>query len=147
MDLSGDNAFNLNFDPAFRENHTIKPAGDHHAISFDLTFDSGAFAENHCLLGNNVALDVAVNAERPRQLQRSLKAHTLIDESSPFFMGAIFRRAGPLPSHEFPQRQTLSLYLGPRASQLSIRGGLSNRTPEPMGSIVRNEEITLCWAT
>ena len=57
--------FGLNFNAAFCENHAVKAAGNHYPIPFDLSFDFGAFAENHGLFGNNVAAHVTVMRKVP----------------------------------------------------------------------------------
>src|SRR6202043_1364103 len=92
------------------KNHTVEAAGDHHAVSFDLSLDLGAFPENHGLFGNDIALDVAVDAERSSDRQGALERHALIDKSSPLFAVAIFPGAGPLPSHASPKNRLLPLY-------------------------------------
>src|SRR5215470_19822598 len=70
MNFSGDYALGLDLDAALRENHAVESAGNHHAVSFDLSLDFCAVSEHHGLLGNNVALHVAVNAERARDRER-----------------------------------------------------------------------------
>jgi hypothetical protein len=89
MDFAGDNAFGLNLDAAFGEDDAIEAAGDDYAVAFDLAFDFSAFAKDDRLLGDDVAFDVAVNAERARKLQRAFKRHALIDEASPLFVRAV----------------------------------------------------------
>ena len=108
--FAGNYAFGFDFHPALRENHAIKTPGDDHAIAFNLALDLGAFSQNHRLLGNNIALNVAVDAERPRDRQRALESHALVDESSPLFAAAasVLCCAGPLPSHFVPPKQAPS---------------------------------------
>jgi hypothetical protein len=101
--FTGDDTFGLDFYAALREDHAVKSAGDHHVIPFDLAFDFGAFAENDGLFRNNVALDVAVDAERAFDLQRPFHGDALIDESCPVFTRAVFCSARPSPRHlNFP---------------------------------------------
>src|SRR5262249_9794750 len=104
--LPGDHALGLNLDPALRENHAVEAARNHHAVPFDLPFDFCAVAENHGLLGNDVASDVAIDAERALDREGAFEGHALIDESCPLFTGCAvaFAAAGPLPCHiEFSQ--------------------------------------------
>ena len=49
MHFSGHHALGFNLHAAFRENHSIEAAGNHHAIALDLPFDFCAFAKNHRL--------------------------------------------------------------------------------------------------
>lgn len=98
--------YTLGFDlhPAFSENYAVEPPGDHHTIPLDLAFDLRTFAQNYGLLGNDVALDVAVNSEGSRNGQRAFERDALIDETCPFFAcSALYCRARPLPRHEIPQ--------------------------------------------
>src|SRR5215510_13495441 len=105
MHFSGDHALGLNLDAALRENHAVEAAGNHHAVSFDLSFDFGAVAEDYSLLGNDISLHVAIDAERALDRERTFEAYALINESSPLFaVRAVILSAGPLPRHiEFPQ--------------------------------------------
>src|SRR6267378_6004906 len=100
VNLSRHHTFGLNFNAALREDHAVEASGNHHTISFDLTFHLCAFAQDNCLLRNYVALHVAINAERSSDRERSFERHTLVDESCPLFAaGAILCCAGPLPCH------------------------------------------------
>src|SRR5215471_1953161 len=83
--FSSDDTFRLNLDAALGENHTIEAAGNHHAIPFDLPFDFSAVAENDGLLRNDVALHVAVNAERAADGERPFEGHALINKACPLF--------------------------------------------------------------
>jgi hypothetical protein len=89
MYFAGYHAPRLNLDPALRKYNSVKSAGDDHAIAFDLSFDFGAFSEDHGLLGNNISLDVAVNAKSSFELEGAFQRHTLVDETRPLFIGAI----------------------------------------------------------
>ena len=90
VDFSRDDAFRLDFYPAFCKDHAVKAAGDHYVIPFDLAFHFSAFAEDYGLFGNDVALNVAVNAERAFDLQRPFHGDALIDETCPVFACAVF---------------------------------------------------------
>jgi hypothetical protein len=90
VDFTRDDTLCLNFYAALGEDHAVKPAGDYNVIPFDLAFDFGAFAENYSLFRDNVALDVAVDAERAFDLQRPFHGDALIDESCPVFTRAVF---------------------------------------------------------
>src|SRR5215469_12570407 len=106
MYFSRDDALGLNLDAAFRENHAVKAAGNDHAVSFDLTLDFCAVAENDRLLGNDISLHVAIDAERALDRQRSFETYALINESGPLFAvrTVVFPAARPLPRHiELPQ--------------------------------------------
>src|SRR5229473_1030180 len=102
MHFASHHAFRFDLHAALGKNDAIKAAGDYHAVSFNLALDLRAFAENDSLLGNNIAFDIAVDAERSGDGQRALKGHTLIDKSGPMFAGAVFCCSGPLPSHVVP---------------------------------------------
>src|SRR5882757_5025706 len=95
------NTFGLNLHAALRKNHAVVAARDDHAISFDLTFDLGVFAQNQRLLGNDVSLYVAVNAKRSRNLQRAFHRDALIDKAGPLFAASIRCTARPFPRHKF----------------------------------------------
>lgn len=90
VDLTGDDSLGLNLDAAFGKDDAVKSAGDDNVIAFDLAFYLGAFAEDYRLLGNNIALNVAVNAERAFDLQRPFHGDALIDETCPVFACAVF---------------------------------------------------------
>lgn len=90
VDFTGDDALGLDFYAALCEDHAVKTAGDYDVIAFDLAFDFGTFAEYDGLFRNNVALDVAVDAERAFDLQRPFHGDALIDESCPVFTRAVF---------------------------------------------------------
>src|ERR1700730_8598 len=137
-----DHALGLDLHTASGKNHAVKSSGDHHAIAFDLAFHLGALSEDHRLLRDDIALDVSVDAKRAFELQRALKCHTLIDESSPLFFAAIFRCAGPLPSHDNPQ-VGLPLYRPLRTSQRTARSELSKQTTEPMDTAVCERRVPL----
>ena len=94
----------LDFHSAFREDHSVKASRDHHAISFDLSFDLRILSQNHSLLRDDVALHVSVNAKRSRYRQRSFHRHTLIDKACPLFSAAVLpcRPANSTPC-KFPQ--------------------------------------------
>src|SRR5260370_42181729 len=102
MHFAGHDALCFDLHAALRKNDAVKAAGDYHAVSFNLALDLRAFAENDSLLGNNIALDIAVDAEGSGDGQRALKGHTLIDKSGPMFAVAVFFCAGHLPSHVLP---------------------------------------------
>src|SRR5467141_302882 len=99
VNLSSHHAFGLDLHASLRENHAVETAGDHHAIAFNLPFDLCAFAKDHGLFRDDVALYVAVNAERAGDRQRALEGYALVDESCPLFTCATLCRAGPLPCH------------------------------------------------
>jgi len=88
VNFSGDYAFGLNLDSAFGKDYAVEAPGDHHAVAFDLTFDFGGIAEDYRLLGDDISFDVAVDAERSRNLKRAFQCYALIDESSPLFARA-----------------------------------------------------------
>ena len=67
MNLARDYALRLDLHSTFREDHAVKAAGDDHSISFNLSFDLGILAQDDGLLGNDVSLDVTVDAERSCQ--------------------------------------------------------------------------------
>src|SRR5260370_34833493 len=102
MHFASHHTFRFDLHAALRKNDGVQAAGDSHADSFNLALDLRAFAENDSLLGNNIALDIAVDAEGSGEGQRALEGHTLIDKSGPMFAGAVFCCAGPLPSHVVP---------------------------------------------
>lgn len=99
----------LNLDAAFGENYAVEAAGDDDAVSLDLSLDFGTLTKHHGLLRDDVALDVAVDAERPRHLQGAFDCHALIDKAGPLFVASGIRTAGPLPSHDNPRTKTLLL--------------------------------------
>src|SRR5271154_4236504 len=88
MHFARDDAFGLNLHAAFGKNHAVESAGNDHAIAFDLPLDLGALAENHRLLGDDIALHVAVDAERSLDLQRPFHGDALIDEACPVLVAA-----------------------------------------------------------
>ena len=88
MHFAGDHALGLNFHAAFSKNNAVIAAGYHHAVAFDLAFDFGVLAEDQSLLGNNISLHIAVNAESPRDLQSAFHRYALINKSSPLFAAA-----------------------------------------------------------
>ena len=90
MDFARDNTFGLDFDAALGENHAVKAPGNYHSVSLDLAFNFGPFTEDHGLLRDDVALDVAVDAKRSLYLQRAFKSHALIYKSRPLFTDTIF---------------------------------------------------------
>src|SRR5260370_209104 len=104
MHFSSDDALWLNLDAPFCENDPVEPPGDDHAIALDLAFNLCAFTEHDGLLGNDVAFDVSVNAERPCDLQRALEGDTLIDEAHPLFPASLFASA-PAASAANPAAQ------------------------------------------
>jgi len=85
MYFARNDAFGLNLDAPLGKNHAIKPPGNHHAISFDLSFDFGTVTQNDGLLRNDISFDVSVDAESPGDLQRPFERYTLIYESGPLF--------------------------------------------------------------
>ena len=89
----------LNLHATSGEDDAIKPTRDDHAIAFNLSFDFRVLTQDHCLFGDDVALDVSVNAKRSGECQRAFERHALINETGPLFTATILRRAWPLPSH------------------------------------------------
>ena len=87
--FAGDHALGLNLDTALGKNDSVEAAGDYDAVAFDLSFDLGTFSEDHGLLGNNISPDVAVDAEGSFELKGTFERHTLVNETSPLFAGAI----------------------------------------------------------
>src|SRR6516164_6166268 len=100
MNFSGYDALRFNLNTSLGKNHSIETARDNHAIPFDLPFDFCLFSEDHRLLGDDVSLDVPVDAERSFNGQRSFKRHPLINEPGPLLARSVLRCCGPLPSHE-----------------------------------------------
>ena len=84
VDFAGDDALGLNFNAAFGENHSVEASGDDYLITFNLTFDLGAFAENQRLVAEDVALDLGFDTQRAGKLQRALKTDRPIKETGPF---------------------------------------------------------------
>lgn len=84
MDFAGDDALGLNFNAALGENYAVKPSSNNYLISFDLTFNFGAFAQNESLITEDVAFDLGFNAERAGKLQCAFKADSPIEKSGPF---------------------------------------------------------------
>src|SRR5580658_1725590 len=109
MDFAGYHPFSLYLDPSFSKNDSVEAAGDDYAIALNLAFNLGTFTENHCLLGDDVAAYVAVNAKRTSKLQRAFQGYTLVDKSGPLFAHAILRGTGPLPCHDYSPSATLLL--------------------------------------
>src|SRR5467141_4955857 len=97
VNFAGHDALGFDLHTAFRENHAIEAAGDHHAIAFDLSFHLCAFAKDDRLFRDDVAFDVAVDAERSLNCQRALERYALVDEACPFFACATLCGAWPLP--------------------------------------------------
>ena len=64
VNFSRHNTLGLDLHSPLCENHSVKAAGDYHAIAFDLTFDFCALAKNYSLFRDDVSLYVAVDAER-----------------------------------------------------------------------------------
>ena len=89
----------LDLHAAFCENHAIEAARDYHAVALDLSFNLSAFAKDDGLFRNDVAFHVTVDAKGPFYRQRAFEHYALVDESRPFFAGAILRTCGPLPCH------------------------------------------------
>jgi len=103
VDFTRNDAFGLDFYATFCEDDAVKTAGNNYVIAFDLAFYLGAFAENDGLLRNNVAFNVAIDAERAFDLQRPFHGDALINKSCPVFACAVFRSARPSPRHlKFP---------------------------------------------
>jgi len=88
VDFSGDYALGLNLDSTFCENYAVEAPGDDHTVAFDLAFDFGGIAEDYGLLRDDISFDVAVDAERSRNLERAFQRYALIDKSSPLFARA-----------------------------------------------------------
>ena len=89
MHFAGNHTLRFDLDAALGKYHAIKSTGDDHAIAFDLSFDAGAFTKNDGLLGDDVALDVSIDAEGSLQLKRALEGHTLVNETCPLLAAAI----------------------------------------------------------
>ena len=87
--FAGYHAPRLNLYPALRKYHSVKSAGDYHAIALDLSLDFGALSEYDGLLGDDISLDVAVNAKSSLKLEGAFERHSLVDETCPLFIGAI----------------------------------------------------------
>src|SRR5260370_11101664 len=127
VNLSSNNALGLNLNTPFGKNHAIEAAGNHHAVAFDLSLDFGAFPEDDRLLRDNVSFNVAVNAERAGDCQRSFKGYTLIDETCPDFAAcALCCCAVPLPRHCKPPGKTPLLYRHTPTNQRSVAIHLIN---------------------
>ena len=107
VNLTGNNTLGLYLHAPFGKDHTIEAPGNHHAVPFDLSLDFGAFAQDDCLLRDNVSFDVAVDAERTGDRKRALQGHTLVDETCPLFAAStLCCCTGPLPRHGNPPRTT-----------------------------------------
>ena len=89
VNLPSNHALGLNLHAPFGKDHAIESAGNHDAVSFNLSLDLGAFPEDYRLLGDDIALDVAVDAKSSLELERALECHALIDEARPLFTRAI----------------------------------------------------------
>lgn len=121
MNFTGDHAFGLNLDSAFGEDNAVEAPGNHYAVSFYLTFDLCGIAEDHGLLGNDIAFDVAVDAERAGELERAFQRHSLIDEACPFLAGpSVVRGTQPLESHTTTPVDSSTLAAGMRKSTTQL---------------------------
>jgi len=60
-----DHALGFNLYATSGKYHAIKSAGDDDAIAFNLSLDSSAFTQDNGLLGYDISLDLAIDAERP----------------------------------------------------------------------------------
>jgi len=56
----------LNLHATSGEDDAIKPTRDDHAIAFKSVLRLSRLTQDHCLFGDDVALDVSVNAKRFR---------------------------------------------------------------------------------
>ena len=65
MHFASDHTLGFNLHAASGKYHTIKSASDDDSIAFDLSFYSSAFTQDNGLLGYDVSLDLAIDAERP----------------------------------------------------------------------------------
>jgi len=109
MNFPRHDALDLDFDAALGKDDAVEASGDHHAVALDLPLDLGTFAENYRLLGDDVALQVAVNSKRAGDGKCTFKTNALVDESCPLFTDATFCRLRPFPCHEIPQTMSLPL--------------------------------------
>src|SRR6516225_9525547 len=98
MNFSGYDALWFNLNTSLGKNHSIETARDNHAIPFDLPFDFCLLSEDHRLLGDDVSLDVPVNAEHSFNRQPSFKRAPLIEEPRPLLTRSVPRRCDQLPS-------------------------------------------------
>ncbi len=89
MDFSRNDPLWLNLNAALREDHAIKSAGDHNPVPLDLTFDLSVLSEDYSVFGDDVALNVPVDAKCPCDGERSFEQDALIDESCPLFARAV----------------------------------------------------------
>lgn len=86
--FSSHDALGFDLHSALSKNYAVESPSNDDAIAFDLPFDFGALAQNHCLFGYDVALDVSINAEGSFKLQRAFECYALVDEASPLFTTA-----------------------------------------------------------
>src|SRR5208337_436023 len=100
MHFSRHHSLRLNLDAASCKYHPIEVPRDHHAVSFDLSFNLCVLTQNHGLFRDYISLNMTVNTKRSCERQRAFQRHALIDESCPLFAAATLRCAGPLPRHE-----------------------------------------------
>jgi len=91
VNLSGYHAFGFNFDPTLGEDNAVEAAGYYNAIPLDLAFDLGAFTQDYGLLGDDVAFDIAVDAERAGNRERAFEGYALIDKACPLFVTCTLR--------------------------------------------------------
>ncbi len=64
MHFASDHALGFNLHATSGKYDAIKSAGDDHAIAFNLSFYSSPFTQDDGLLGYDVSLDLAIDAER-----------------------------------------------------------------------------------
>ncbi len=89
VNFTRNHALGLNFNAASGEDDAIETPRDYDAIPFNLTFDFRIFPEDHGLFGDDVSLDVSIDAERSREGQRTFERYSLINKAGPFFTGSI----------------------------------------------------------
>src|SRR6516225_463360 len=99
VNFAGHDALRLDLDAPFGKDHSVKAARNHHAISFDLTFDLSALSKDHRLLGDNASLDVPINPQRPIDLHASYNSHASVYESYQLHH-SVSRCCRRLPSHQ-----------------------------------------------
>src|SRR3970040_222646 len=66
-------ALGQNFDPRFRSNRPVEPTRDRYLIRLNLPFHLSLLAQHQRLLTTDGAFNIAIDAERPGQIQSAFQ--------------------------------------------------------------------------
>lgn len=83
MDFAADDSFREDFHPPFGRQDAFKSPAHHYMIAVDFAFDPSVFPNDYGGVGNDCPFHIAVDAERPSELDFPFERNPFVEKADP----------------------------------------------------------------